>query len=303
MANRQNPADSHNEPTTSGPLAKRAARLTRQRVVAETLALIDEQGIAAVSMREVGERLGVQGMALYRHVASRDELFDLVVERVVDELSADPDVRTRPVDGWRDYLVRLAHGVRRYAIAHPHAFPLVATRPATAPWLNPPLRSLRWVETLLAGLQSEGFDDDQTLYTYRTFNTFLLGFLLLETSAMALRDPKPGDGSFQQTDADTADDAIADPAHPARTVAPDAADPVPGALSATRTAAEHNAIDAAGTPRERLDPTGGSVDDEDLPTIARLRTGLTFDYYAVEFDHALADLLNRIDEVLDRRRP
>ena len=70
----------------------------------------------------------------------------------------------------------------------------------TAPWVNPPLRSLRWVEAMLAGLAEEGFSDEQVLFTYRTFNSFLLGYLLLETSAMALRDPKPGDGSFTSTD-------------------------------------------------------------------------------------------------------
>jgi hypothetical protein len=72
-----------------------------------------------------------------------------------------------------------------------------------APWVNPPLRSLRWIEALLSGLAAEGFTDDQVLFTYRTFNSFLLGYLLLETSAMALRDPKPGDGSFTQTDTTT----------------------------------------------------------------------------------------------------
>lgn len=94
----------------------------------------------------------------------------------------------------------MAHGVRRYARAHPHAFPLVATRPPSTPWVDPPLRSLRWVETMLAGLADEGFSDEQVLFTYQTFNSFLLGYLLLETSAIALRDPKPGDGSFTATD-------------------------------------------------------------------------------------------------------
>ena len=126
--------------------------------------------------------------------------FDAVVERIVNELADDPEVQLRPVNGWRPYLTGMAHGVRRYARAHPHAFPLVATRPPAAPWVNPPLRSLRWVEAMLTGLAAEGFSDEQVLFTYRTFNSFLLGYLLLETSAMALRDPKPGDGSFTSTD-------------------------------------------------------------------------------------------------------
>ena len=174
--------------------------LSLERIVTATLELVDEQGIGAATMRAVSSRLGVRSMSLYRYVQDRDELFDAVVERIVNELGDDPDVQLRPVKGWRPYLTGMAHGVRRYARAHPHAFPLVATRPPTAPWVNPPLRSLRWVEAMLTGLTAEGFTDEQVLFTYRTFNSFLLGYLLLETSAMTLRDPKPGDGSFTSTD-------------------------------------------------------------------------------------------------------
>ncbi len=206
--------------------AARGRGLSVERIVDTTLALIDEQGIGAASMRAVAARLGVRAMSLYKHVDNRDELFDAVVDRIVNELGDDPQVQLAPVDGWRAYLESMAHGVRRYARAHPHAFPLVATRPANAPWINPPLRSVRWVETMLGALAGEGFTDDQLLFTYRTFNSFLLGSLLLETSAMALRDPKPGDGSF-----------AAGPVQRNRHAA-EAGDPVPGGLSPTRTPAQ-----------------------------------------------------------------
>ncbi len=181
-------------------------------------------------------------MSLYRYVRDRDELFDAVVERIVNELSDDPEVELRPAGGWRPYLTGMAHGVRRYARAHPHAFPLVATRPPTAPWVNPPLRSLRWVEAMLTGLAAEGFSDEQVLFTYRTFNSFLLGALLLETSAMTLRDPKPGDGSF--TSADTVSNDGGDPAGQA------AASPVTGGLSPARSAEQREAIKDASSARE-----------------------------------------------------
>src|SRR5579859_1219774 len=149
--------------------------LSLDRIVAATLELVDEQGIGGSSMRAVSSRLRVRSMSLYRYVRDRDELLDAVVERIVNELAEDPEVQPRPVDGWRPYLTGMAHGVRRYALAHPHAFPLVATRPPGAPWVNPPLRSLRWVEAMLRGLAREGFSDEQVLFTYRTFNGFLLG--------------------------------------------------------------------------------------------------------------------------------
>jgi AcrR family transcriptional regulator len=253
----------------------RRERLTQDRIVTETLALIDEQGIALASMRNVGERLGVRAMSLYRYVANRDELFDAVVDRIVNELSTDPDVPDRPTQGWRHYLDGLAWGVRRYARAHPHAFPLVATRPPGAPWVNPPLRSLRWIENMLGSLAGEGFTDEQLLFTYRSFNSFLLGFLLLETSAMTLRDPKPGDGSFQQGgEAST--------------------DPVPGGFSPTRTRRDREELADATTPSERIDPVG-EVSAARYPVIHRLRAGLTEDRFEDEFRIGLNVLLDRID--------
>ena len=137
----------------AGPRVRTRGGLSLDRIVTETLALIDEQGIAMASMRSVGERLGVRAMSLYRYVSSREELFDAVVERIVDELADDPEVAA-PEEGWRDYLTRWP-GVRRYARAHPHAFPLVATRPPDAPWINPPLRSLRWIEAMLDALSEK----------------------------------------------------------------------------------------------------------------------------------------------------
>ncbi len=259
--------------------------LSLDRIVTATLELMDEQGIGAATMRAVSSRLEVRSMSLYRYVQDRDELFDAVVERIVNELADDPGVQLRPVDGWRPYLAGMAHGVRRYARAHPHAFPLVATRPPAAPWVNPPLRSLRWVEAMLTGLAREGFSDEQVLFTYRTFNSFLLGYLLLETSAMTLRDPKPGDGSFTGTD------TIPDDGGGAAGQA--AANPVVGALSPARSAEQREALQDADSPRELLDPADG-IDARRFPTVHRLAAGLAQDRWDGEFETGLEDMLDRI---------
>jgi AcrR family transcriptional regulator len=259
--------------------------LSLDRIVAATLELMDEQGIGAATMRAVSSRLEVRSMSLYRYVQDRDELFDAVVERIVNELADDPEVQPRPVDGWRPYLAGMAHGVRRYARAHPHAFPLVATRPPAAPWVNPPLRSLRWVEAMLTGLAREGFSDEQVLFTYRTFNSFLLGYLLLETSAMTLRDPRPGDGSFTGTDTISADGG--------GSAGQAAADPVIGGLSPARSAGQREALQDADSPRELLDPADG-IDARRFPTVHRLAAGLAQDRWDGEFETGLEDMLDRI---------
>jgi AcrR family transcriptional regulator len=259
--------------------------LSLDRIVTVTLELMDEQGIGAATMRGVASRLGVRSMSLYRYVQDRDELFDAVVERIINELADDPEVQLRPVDGWRPYLAGMARGVRRYARAHPHAFPLVATRPPAAPWVNPPLRSLRWVEAMLTGLAREGFSDEQVLFTYRTFNGFLLGYLLLETSAMTLRDPKPGDGSFTGTDTISNDDG--------GSAGQAAANPVIGGLSPARSAGQREALQDTDSARELLDPADG-IDARRFPTVHRLAAGLAQDRWEGEFETGLEDMLDRI---------
>ena len=120
--------------------------LSRERVVQAALEFIEEHGLANLTMRKLGDRLGVEAMSLYRHVPGREELLDQVVAHIIAEMDYDDDVLDAPQDGWQDFLQRLAHGVRRTALAHPVAFPLVASRPLEAPWLRPPLRSVDWVE-------------------------------------------------------------------------------------------------------------------------------------------------------------
>jgi AcrR family transcriptional regulator len=158
--------------------------LDRARVVAAAVGFIDEFGLPGLSMRRLGSILGVEAMSLYRYVPGRENLLDAVVESILDEMLEDEEILDTPRDGWQDFLQRLAHGVRRVALAHPKAFPLVASRPTEAPWLRPPLRSLRTVESFLDGLLSEGFSDHAAVTAYRGFSSFLLGHLLLEVSAL-----------------------------------------------------------------------------------------------------------------------
>lgn len=262
------------EPTPNRRPPRRTGRLSRELIAEVTLEIIDSEGVGAASMRAIASRLGVEAMSLYKHFPTRDALLDAVVDRIVDELDDDPEVRREATDGWRDYLARLAHGVRRYAVAHPHAFPLVTTRPADAPWVNPPLRSLPWIESLLSTLSTEGFDDDEVLFAYRSFNSFLLGFLLMESGARTLRDPQDGDGSF-------AAGGGSDP------------EPVPGGLSPTRTAQQTEDIANAETPGELLDPQD-DIEVAEFPTIHRLARGLAEDRFGDEFERALAEMLDGI---------
>jgi AcrR family transcriptional regulator len=158
--------------------------LDRDRIVAAAIQFIDEHGLPGLTMRRLGAILGVEAMSLYRYVPGRESLLDAVVESIVEEMAADEDVIDSPRDGWQDFLQRLAHGIRRVALTHPRAFPLVASRPPEAPWLRPPLRTLRWVERFLDALIEEGFSDTAAVKGYRAFTSFLLGHLLLEVAVL-----------------------------------------------------------------------------------------------------------------------
>jgi AcrR family transcriptional regulator len=167
---------------SAGAPASGRPGLDRRRVLDAAVEFIDEHGLSALTMRRLGAHLGVEAMALYRYVPGRESLIDGVVETVLDGLYADPEVHITPVHGWQDYLHRLAHGVRRIALAHPAVFPTVSTRPPAAPWVRPPLRSLRWVESFLGALTGNGFSDEAAVAAYRAYTSFLLGHLLLEVA-------------------------------------------------------------------------------------------------------------------------
>lgn len=154
--------------------------LSRELIVKTALDAIDESGPQGLTMRALGQRLGVQAMSLYGHVTGREDLLEAVVAHLLQGLTEGMD--NQLIQSWQGYLQALAHQVRAIAVDHPSAFPLVATRHPATPWLRPPLRSVRIVEDLLAKLTSSGFTDAQLVTTYRSFTSFLLGHLLLEAA-------------------------------------------------------------------------------------------------------------------------
>lgn len=159
----------------------RAAKgLDRDVIVQAALDSIDRHGAQGLTMRGLGQDLGVEAMSLYRYVSGREDLLEAVVTKLLDGIHVDEDDRLGGT--WQGYLQSLAHSVRRIAVDHPAAFPLVATRHPAAPWLRPPLRSLELVEDFLTTLSDFGLSDEQVVGTYRAFSSFLLGNLLLESA-------------------------------------------------------------------------------------------------------------------------
>ncbi len=163
--------------TTDQPYAGKG--LDRDVIVRAALDSIDRNGSQGLTMRSLAHDLGVEAMSLYRYVAGREDLLEAVVTLLLEDLAHIDDQLGKT---WQGYLQGLAHAVRRIAVEHPAAFPLVATRHPAAPWLRPPLRSLELVEDFLSTLSGFGFTDEQVVSTYRAFTGFLLGNLLLEAA-------------------------------------------------------------------------------------------------------------------------
>jgi AcrR family transcriptional regulator len=97
------------------PKRRQKEQLSRERIVAEAIALLDEEGVEALSMRSLGQRLGAGATSLYRHVNTKDELIELVVDEVYGELDV-PEV-TDPAD-WRQALVATSYSLRRTGLRH-----------------------------------------------------------------------------------------------------------------------------------------------------------------------------------------
>lgn len=138
------------------------AGLTRAAVLGAAVALVDEHGLSALSMRRLGAELGVEAMALYHHVGSKDELLDGLVEHLFGEVvpvlvERGSDRRGHAAEGWQEGLRASAHTMLRTLIAHPNLVPVVLSRPATTPQVHGLL------EQMLGTLRDAGLSPGRSL--------------------------------------------------------------------------------------------------------------------------------------------
>ncbi|MET8545674.1 TetR/AcrR family transcriptional regulator C-terminal domain-containing protein [Kitasatospora sp. NPDC004799] len=162
---------------------EKRGRLSRPLVLGAAVALVDREGLAALTMRRLAADLGVESMALYRYTPGKEALIDGLVEAYFDEINARLRAgagRGPHEDGWRAELRRIAQAFAATAHAHPEILPLVATRPLSVPVARRPVSVLELTEHILAVLGRAGFDDAGALTVYRTFVAWNLGCLLVD---------------------------------------------------------------------------------------------------------------------------
>jgi AcrR family transcriptional regulator len=145
------------------------AALSRDRVLAAAVALADEIGIEALSMRKLGQSLGVEAMSLYNHVAGKDALLDGMIDAVFAEIALPtPDV------GWRAAMRQRAISVRAALRRHRWAISLMQSRTAPGP------STLAHHDAVIGVLRAAGFTVAQTAHAFSALDSYIYGFALQE---------------------------------------------------------------------------------------------------------------------------
>src|SRR5689334_3319012 len=144
--------------------------LTKERVLEKAIVLADKDGIEALSMRKLGQALGVEAMSLYNHVASKRELITAMVDSVVEQFEL-PDDEPR----WDAAIRRCAISAHDLLIEHEWACTL-ALLPSDVRTLSGP--RIRYMEWLLRRLREAGFPPDVVYSAYHTLDSHIFGFTL-----------------------------------------------------------------------------------------------------------------------------
>lgn len=158
--------------TRLGPERARRSPITRDQVVAAAVELADAEGLDAVSIRRVAAALETRPMGLYSHIARKDDLLELMLDRVVgSELDGDLPA------AWRAALTELARRTRAVALAHPWIVSALGRRRSFGP------SALRHAEQSLEAVAELGLEPAQARDVAAAVDTYVIGHLLTELGA------------------------------------------------------------------------------------------------------------------------
>ena len=152
---------------TRTPTIEAREPLSRDRVMGGAIALADEEGIEALSMRKLGQALGVEAMSLYNHVKNKADILDGIVDMVVSEFELP-----QPGTDWKTAIRRTAITAHEVLVQHPWAASLMLSpaRMSTA--------RLRYMEGILGSLREGGFSAEMTHHAYHALDSHISGFTL-----------------------------------------------------------------------------------------------------------------------------
>lgn len=148
--------------------------LTRDRVLSAAVSIADERGIGALSMRQLGARLGVEAMSLYNHVRSKDEILDGIVETVVEEIAVP-----RSGADWRSAMRERAVSARRAFDRHPWVVVLMDSRMSAGP------SRLHYFDAMLGTLRGAGFPYELATRAFSVLDCYIYGFAVQKSNFTA----------------------------------------------------------------------------------------------------------------------
>ncbi|MDR8411325.1 TetR/AcrR family transcriptional regulator [Nonomuraea sp. 3-1Str] len=152
--------------------------LSRDRIVSEAIQLLDTEGIDALSMRSLGARLGAGATSLYRHVANKDELIELVVDEIYGEVrvpAADPA-------RWRAAVTESAHSLRSMVLRHPWVASVLGQ--VGLAYLGPNL--MRQSERMLTLFKAAGFAVDEADRAMKLLIAYVIGMTTSEAAYLSV---------------------------------------------------------------------------------------------------------------------
>jgi len=156
-------------PTKPAPTAR--TPLSRERVLLAAVALADESGLGTLSMRRLGEALGVEAMSLYNHVANKDELLDGMVDLVFGEI----DLPSGEAD-WKTEMRQRAESARQALRRHPWAIALMSSRTSPGP------ATLRHHDAVIGSLRTAGLSVQMAAHAFSLIDSYIYGFALQEAT-------------------------------------------------------------------------------------------------------------------------
>jgi AcrR family transcriptional regulator len=145
--------------------------LSRERVLRAAVALADDAGLRSLTMRRLGELVGVEAMSLYNHVAGKDDLLDGMVDLVFGEIRL-PAAGA----GWRTAMRERALSAREVLSRHPWAIGLMESRASPGP------ATLRHHDAVIGSLREGGFSVELAAHAFSALDSYVYGFALQETS-------------------------------------------------------------------------------------------------------------------------
>jgi TetR/AcrR family tetracycline transcriptional repressor len=148
--------------------------LTLDRILDAAGRLLDADGLEGLSMRRLGAELGAGATSLYWHVRNKDELLDLLVDRVIGEIVAD----IAPADDWRGQMTEAARAARRVLLRHRHVATILGSRPTLGP------NAIAALELVIGQLRAAGFGDLSASLGANAVTNWASGFAVFEC-----RDP------------------------------------------------------------------------------------------------------------------